>query len=83
MKKVIELVDVGVSNLWGQYKDGVLTECDEVCEKKRRRSKGDTWWWNEEVKETTSRNKVAHKAMCRNNTEYRHPPIGPEAPPAT
>ena len=40
-----------------------------MCEKKRRnRSRGDTWWWNEEVKETVSRKKEAHKAMCQNST---------------
>ena len=32
------------------------------------RSKGDTWWWNEEVKETVSRKKQAHKAICQNST---------------
>ena len=41
--KVNKLVDVGVPNLWGHFKDGVLKVCDEVCGKKRgRRSKGDT-----------------------------------------
>ena len=50
-EKVIKLVDVGAANLWGNFKDGVLNACDEVCGKKSRRSNGDTWWWNEEVKE--------------------------------
>ena len=40
------------------------------CGKKRgRRSKGDTWWWHEEVKETFSIKKDAHKVMCQNSTE--------------
>ena len=30
-EKVIELVDVGVPNLWGHFKDGVLETCDAVC----------------------------------------------------
>ena len=43
----------------------MLKTCDEVCGKKRgRRSKGDTRWWNEEVKESISIKKEAHKAMC-------------------
>ena len=69
-EKVTKLVDVGVPNLLGHFKDGVLMACDEVCGKKRgRRSKGYTWWWNEEVKETVSRKKEAHKAMCQSSTE--------------
>ena len=36
---------------------------------KGRRSKGDTWWWNNEVNESVSRKKKAHKAMCQNSTE--------------
>ena len=55
LRKVIELVDIGVSNLWGYFKDVVLMACDEVCGKKRsRRSKGDRWWLNEEVKKAMS-----------------------------
>ena len=34
-EKEIKLVDVGVANLWGNFKDGVLKACDEVCGKKR------------------------------------------------
>ena len=69
-EKVTKLVDVGAPNLWGHFKDGVLKACDEVGGKKRgRRSKGDTWWWKEEVKETVSTKKDAHKAMCQNSTE--------------
>ena len=30
-EKVIKLVDVGVQNLRGHFKDGVLKACDEVC----------------------------------------------------
>ena len=42
-EKVMKLVDIGFSNLWGHFKDGVLKACDDVCEKKRERiSKGDT-----------------------------------------
>ena len=68
-ENVIKLVDVGVSNLWGHFKDVVLEACDEVCWKKRGIiNKGDTWLCNEEVKETVSREKDAHKAMCQNNT---------------
>ena len=55
--------------MWGQFKDGVLKACDEVCGKKRGRSKGDTQWWNEEVKEAVSRKKDAHKSMCQNSIE--------------
>ena len=33
-----------------------------------RRSKGDAQWWKEDVKESVSRKKDAHKAMCQNNT---------------
>ena len=56
--------------MWGHFKDGVLEACDEMCGKKRgRRSKGDTWWWNEEVKESVSRKKDAHRAVCHYNTE--------------
>ena len=29
-----KLVDVGVPDLWGDFKDGVLKACDEVCGKK-------------------------------------------------
>ena len=29
----------------------------------------DTWWWNEEVKDSVSRKKDAHKAMCQNSIE--------------
>ena len=43
-EKVIELVDVGVPNLWGHFKDVILKACDEMCGKRiRRRSKGETW----------------------------------------
>ena len=69
-KKVIELVDVGVPNLWRHFKDGGLEACGEVCWKKRwGRSKGDAWWWNEEVKAAVTRKKNTHKATCQNNTE--------------
>ena len=33
-EKVIEFVHVGVPNLWGYFKDGVLCTCDEVCARK-------------------------------------------------
>ena len=33
-----------------------------------RRNKGEKWWWNEDVKETVSRKKDAHKANDQNNT---------------
>ena len=39
LKKVIELVDVGATNLWRNFKDGVLKACDEVCGKKRGEAK--------------------------------------------
>ena len=69
-EKVMELVDIGVPNLWGHFKDGVLEACDEVCGKKMgRRCKGDSWWWNGEMKEIVSRKKEAHMAMCQNSTE--------------
>ena len=29
-EKVVELVDVGVANMWGKFKNRVLTACDEV-----------------------------------------------------
>ena len=38
-EKVTKLVDVGVPNLWGHLKDGVLKACDEVCGKKRGEAK--------------------------------------------
>ena len=57
---VVKLVDVGMQNLWGYFKDDVLMACGEVCVKRRGgRSKGDTWWWNEEVREAVSRKKDA------------------------
>ena len=63
-EKVSKLVEVGVDNLWGHFKDGVLEACDEVCGKTRgRRSKGDKWLWNEEVKESVSIKKDAHKLL--------------------
>ena len=44
-EKVTELVDIGVPNLWGVFKNSVLEACVVVCGKMRwRRSKGDTWW---------------------------------------
>ena len=68
--KVIKLVDVGVPILWGHFMDRFLKACDGVCGKKRgRRSKGNTWWWNIGVKDVVSREKDAHKVMCRNSTE--------------
>ena len=36
-EKVIKLVDVGVPNLCGHFKNAVLEACDEVCGKKRVR----------------------------------------------
>ena len=63
-EKATELVDVGVSNLWGHFKDGVLKACDEVCWKKRgRRSEGDTWCWNKEVKRQCHERKK-HTRQC-------------------
>ena len=42
---------VGIPNLWGHFRNKVLTTCDEVCGKKMgRRSKGDTWWWKEDMR---------------------------------
>ena len=42
-EKVFKLVDIGVQNLWGPIKDGIIKACDKVCGKKSgRRSKGDT-----------------------------------------
>ena len=38
-EKIIKVVDVAASNLWGHFKDGVLRACDEVCGKKMGRSK--------------------------------------------
>ena len=64
-EKVIELVDFGIQNLWGHFKDIILMACDVVCGKKReKRRKGDIWWWNEKVMEAISRKKDAHKVMC-------------------
>ena len=68
IKKVIELVDVGVPISWCHFNDGVLAACDEVCWKKRR-SKGDTWCWNKEVKEAVLRKKEANMAICQNSIE--------------
>ena len=70
VEKVIKLVDVGASNLWGHFKDVVLKACDEVCGKKRgRKSKGDAWWWNEMVKEVVSCKNGVQMAMCQNSTQ--------------
>ena len=42
-EKVIIIVDIGASNLWGHFKDWILWACDEVCGKKfGKRSNGDT-----------------------------------------
>ena len=62
-EKVIELVDVGVQNLWVHSKNEILRECYDVCGKKRgkRKSKGDTWYWNDDM-EAITRKKDAHKA---------------------
>ena len=65
-RKISLLKDVKIRKRLEQQQQQRL----EVCGKKReRRSKGDTWWWNEEVKETISRKKDAHKAMSHNGTE--------------
>ena len=40
LEEVIQLVDVGLPNLWEHFKDGVSKACDEVCGKKRGISKG-------------------------------------------
>ena len=34
-EKVIKLVNIGLSNLRGHFKHGVLKACDEVCGKRR------------------------------------------------
>ena len=34
-EKVTKFVDVGATNLWGHFKDGVLKACNEVCGRKR------------------------------------------------
>ena len=34
-EKVIKLVVFGVTKVWGNFKDGILKTCDEVCGKKR------------------------------------------------
>ena len=66
----MELVDVGVPNLWGLVEVLRFEACDEVCVKKRgRRGKGDTWWLYKEVKEAVSRKKDVHKTMLRNINE--------------
>ena len=42
----------------------------EVCGKKMSRIRiGDMLWWNEKVKETISRKKDAHRAICSNSAE--------------
>ena len=67
-EEVINLVDVGLPNLWEHLRDGILKACNEVCGKNKGMiRKGDKWWWNEEV-EADSRKKEAHKAMCRKCT---------------
>ena len=35
-EEVMELVDVGVPNLWEHFKDEVSMACDEMCGKKRK-----------------------------------------------
>ena len=57
-----ELVDVGVPNSWGHFKDGISKACDEVCGNKRGKNNGDTCWWNKEVKEAVSNN--MHTRRC-------------------
>ena len=58
-ESVIELVDVGESNVCGHSKERVVNACNEVCvEMRRRRRKENTWWWNKEVNKAISRKKM-------------------------
>ena len=62
-KTAIELIDVGIPNLWTHFKDGTLMVFYKVCGKMGgMKRKGDTWWWNKDVKEATSRK--MHTRQC-------------------
>ena len=37
------LIDIGVTNLSGNFKDGAIRACNEVCRKNMCRRKGDIW----------------------------------------
>ena len=64
-RRVEELVDVKTTNLWESFRDGVLTVCDEQCEKKKvRKNIGNKWWWNEVVRNAIARKKEAFKTFC-------------------
>ena len=68
-RRVVELVDAKVVDLWESYKNGVLKACDDLCGKtKGRRDQGNTWWWNEQVKEAIDRKKKAFKTWCKNRS---------------
>ena len=72
-EKVIKIVDIGVKNLWGPFKDEVLGSCDELCGRKRgRKHKGDRWSWNEEMTEAISRKIDAHKVVITDDNKNRY-----------
>ena len=63
-------VDTRASNLWEEYRNGVINACDDLCGKKLiRRSGGNTWWWNDEVKEAICKKKEIFKELCKNQSE--------------
>ena len=69
-RRVEELVDVGTTNLWESFRDGVLMACDELCRKKKIRTNGgNKWWWNEEVRNAIARKKEAFKTFCKTGLE--------------
>ena len=51
-------------DLWGSFKEGVLTACDEVCGyEKNRKCNVSTWWWNSEIKDEIQKKKEAYKEI--------------------
>ena len=54
------LVDVGITNLWGNFMD--VMKCIG-------RRVGDKWWWKEEVEEAISMKKETH--MCGISSEEK------------
>ena len=57
--------------MWGRFKDGVLTSCNQMSgEESGRRSKVDTMWWSEEVKEAVSRKKDKEGSTQGDVSEY-------------
>ena len=68
-ERIEKLVDIDSKDLWGSYKNGVLKESDELCEKTKARGDwGNTWWWNEQVMDAIDRKKKAFTLWCTNRS---------------